>query len=63
MRNCICCFRGRTRSLRDLVLYLDGAANGLDDAGELRDDAVACAAEDVTPVGGDRLLDDSAVQA
>ena len=35
-------------ALRNLVLYLDTAANGLDDAGELGDDAVPCAAEDVT---------------
>src|SRR5262245_36401954 len=39
----------RLIAFRDLVLNLDGAANGLDDAGELGDDAVACAAED-TPL-------------
>ena len=37
----------RRVALRNLVLNLDGAANGLDDAGELSDDAVSRAAEDV----------------
>src|SRR6476469_8359742 len=34
--------------LSNLVLYLDAASNGLNDAWELRDDAVPCAAEDMT---------------
>ena len=50
-------------ALRNLVLYLDTAANRLDDAGELSDDAVPCAAEDVTAMGGDRLLHHSTVHA
>ena len=41
-------------ALRNLVLYLDSAANGLNDAGKLGDDAVPCAAEDVTVMGGDQ---------
>ena len=53
----------RSVALRNLVLDLDGAANGLDDAGELGDDAVPCAAEDVTAMGGDRLLHHSAIHA
>ena len=50
-------------ALRNLVLDLDSAANGLNDAGELGDDAVPCAAEDVTAMGGDRLLHHSTVHA
>ena len=50
-------------ALGNLVLYLDTASNGLNDAGELRDDAVPCAAEDVTAMGGDRLLHHSTVHA
>ena len=38
-------------ALRNFALYLDSAANGLDDAGKLGDDAVPCAAEDVTVMG------------
>ena len=53
----------RSVALRNLVLNLDGAANGLDDAGELSNNAVACAAENVSAVGGDRLLDHSAIHA
>ena len=53
----------RRVALRNLVLNLDGAANGLDDAGELSNNAVACAAENVSVVGGDRLLDHSAIHA
>ena len=41
-------------ALRNLVLDLDTAANGLNDAGKLCDDAVPCAAEDATAMGGDR---------
>lgn len=50
-------------AIRNLVLYLDGTANGLNDAGELSDDSVSCTAEDVTPMRGDRLLHHSTVQA
>src|SRR6476620_2088567 len=50
-------------ALGNLVLYLDAASNGLNDAWELRDDAVPCAAEDMTAMGGDRLLDHSTVHA
>ena len=50
-------------SLRDLVLNLDGAANSLDDARKFGDDAVACAAENVSAVGRNRLLDHSAIHA
>src|SRR5262245_12308021 len=50
-------------AFRDLVLNFDSAANGLDDAGELGDDAVACAAEDTPLVCGDRLFDHCAVHA
>ena len=50
-------------ALRNLVLDLDTAANGLNDAGELCDDAVPCAAEDVTAMGGDKLLQHSTVHA
>ena len=50
-------------ALGNLVLYLDTAANGLDDAGELSDDAVPCAAEDVTAMLGDRLFHHSTVRA
>ncbi len=38
-------------ALGNLVLDLDGAANGLNNAWELGDDAVACAAEDVPVMG------------
>ena len=50
-------------TLRNLVLDFDSAANGLNDAGELCDDAVPCAAEDVTAMRGDRLLHHSTVHA
>ena len=46
----------RRVALSYLVLDLYGTANGLDDAGELGDEAVSGAAEDVTAVRGDRLL-------
>ena len=47
----------------NLVLDLESAANGLNDAGELGDEAVPRAAEDMTVMGGDRLLHHSAVHA
>ena len=50
-------------ALRDLVLYLYSAANGLNNAGELSDEAVPCAAEDVTAMSEDRLLHHSTVHA
>ena len=50
-------------ALRNLALDLYRAANGLDDAGELRDDTVPCAAEDVTAMRGDRFLHHSTVRA
>ena len=53
----------RRVALRDLVLYFDSTANGLNDTGELSDDAVPCAAEDVTAMGGDRLLHHGTVHA
>ena len=55
--------RNRSIALRNLVLDLDGAADRLDDAGELGDDAVPRAAEDVTVMRGDRLLHHGAVHA
>ena len=48
---------------RNLVLYLDSAANGLDDAGEFRDNAVPCTAEDMTPMRGNRFLDYCTIHA
>ena len=45
----------------DFVLNLDSAANGLNNARELGDDAVSCCTEDVALMGGDRLLHNSAV--
>ena len=64
MRNCICSLLGNRRvALRNLVLNLDRASNSLNDAGELGDDAVPCAAEDVTVMRGDQLLHHSAVHA
>ena len=50
-------------ALRNLVLNLDGAANCLDDARKFGDDAVTRAAEDMTAMSGDRLLDHSAIHA
>src|SRR4029077_740615 len=50
-------------ALGNLVLDLDSAANGFDDARELGDEAVACAAEDATLMSGDRLLHHSTVHA
>ena len=47
----------------DFVLNLDSAANGLNNARELGDDAVSCCAEDVALMGGDQLLHNSAVHA
>ena len=51
MRNCICSFSGTDGSLRNLVLDLDRAAYGLNDAGDFGNNAVACAAENVSAVG------------
>ena len=48
-------------ALGDLVLNLGGAANGLDDAGEFGDDAVARPAQRVTAMRGNRLFDNSGV--
>ena len=53
----------RRIALRNLVLNLDRASNSFNDAGELCDDAVPCAAEDVTAMGGDKLLHHSTVHA
>ena len=50
-------------ALGDFVLDLDGAANGLDDAGKLGNNAVSRAAENVAVMRGDRFLDHGTVHA
>ncbi len=50
-------------AFRDLVLDFYGAANGLNDAGELGDDCVSCSAEDVAFVRSDQLLNHGAIHA
>ena len=50
-------------ALRNLVLNLDRASNSFNDAGELGNDAVSCAAEDVTFMRCDRLFHHGAVHA
>ena len=58
-----CVLGGGGIALRDLVLDLDGEANSLNNAGELSDEAVPCAAEDVTAMSDDQLFHHSSVHA
>ena len=56
-------FRNRGVAIRKLVLYLDGTANGIDDAVEFSDNAVSGGTEDATAMGDNRPLHHSTVRA